>query len=147
MALAEIRFDGVTKTYAGGTTALRAIELTIASRELLVVLGPSGSGKTTLLRLIAGLESPDAGRVWIDGRDVTKVPVHRRDVAMVFQNPALYPHLSVFDNIAFGLRARGVERNRVRARVNTIAGLLGLDAMLLRRPAALSGGERQRVAI
>jgi ABC-type sugar transport system ATPase subunit len=145
--LAEIRFEGVTKTYAGGTPALSAIDLTIASRELLVVLGPSGSGKTTLLRLIAGLESPDTGRVWIDGRDVTRVPAHRRDVAMVFQNPALYPHLSVFDNIAFGLRARGGERNQVRAQVNTIAGLLGLDPLLWRRPAALSGGERQRVAI
>jgi ABC-type sugar transport system ATPase subunit len=124
-----------------------ALELTIASRELLVVLGPSGSGKTTLLRLIAGLESPDAGTVWIDGRDVTGLPPHRRDVAMVFQNPALYPHLTVFDNIAFGLRARGVPRNLLRTRVNTVAGLLGLDAMLRRRPSQLSGGERQRVAI
>jgi ABC-type sugar transport system ATPase subunit len=145
--LAEIGIRGVTRTYAGGTPALSAIDLTIAERELLVVLGPSGSGKTTLLRLIAGLESPDAGRVWIDGRDVTRVPAHRRDVAMVFQNPALYPHLSVADNIAFGLRARGVGRNQARAQVNTIAGLLGLDPLLRRRPAALSGGERQRVAI
>jgi ABC-type sugar transport system ATPase subunit len=145
--LAEIRIEGVTKSYAGGTPALSTIDLMIASRELLVVLGPSGSGKTTLLRLIAGLESPDTGRVWIDGRDVTRVPAHRRDVAMVFQNPALYPHLSVFDNIAFGLRARGAERNQVRAKVNTIAGLLGLDGLLQRRPAELSGGERQRVAI
>ncbi len=103
------------------------------------MLGPSGSGKTTLLRLIAGLESPDAGAVWIDGRDVTRVPAHRRDVAMVFQNPALYPHLSVFDNIAFGLRARGVPRNQVRAQVNTVAGLLGLDALLPRRPSAALG--------
>ena len=114
---------------------------------MLVILGPSGSGKTTLLRLLAGLESPDTGGVWMDGRDVTRVPPHRRDVAMVFQNPALYPHLSVFDNIAFGLRARGVPRSQMRARVNTIAGLLGLDALLTRRPAGLSGGERQRVAI
>jgi multiple sugar transport system ATP-binding protein len=146
-ALAEIRFEGVTKTYAGGTAALSAIDLTIASRELMVVLGPSGSGKTTLLRLIAGLERPDAGGVWIERREVTSVPPHRRDVAMVFQHPALYPHLSVFDNIAFGLRARGIEQNQVRAQVNTIAGLLGLDRLLRRRPAALSGGERQRVAI
>jgi multiple sugar transport system ATP-binding protein len=145
--LSEIGFRGVSKTYAGATPALSAIDLTIATRELLVVLGPSGSGKTTLLRLIAGLESPDAGGVWIDGRDVARVPPHRRDVAMVFQNPALYPHLTVFDNIAFGLRARGVPRNQVRVQVNTVAGLLGLDALLRRRPAALSGGERQRVAI
>jgi multiple sugar transport system ATP-binding protein len=147
MALAEIQFRQVTKTYPGGIPAIHAIDLTVASREFLVILGPSGSGKTTLLRLIAGLESPDGGGVWIDGRDVTMVPPHRRDVAMVFQNPALYPHLSVFDNIAFGLRARGVPRNQARAQVNTIAGLLGLDALLRRRPSVLSGGERQRVAI
>jgi multiple sugar transport system ATP-binding protein len=145
--LAEIQIRQLSKSYPGGVPAVEAIELSIAPRELLVVLGPSGSGKTTLLRLIAGLESPDAGGVWMDGREVTKVPPHRRDVAMVFQNPALYPHLSVFDNIAFGLRARGVPRNQVRAQVNTIAGLLGLDALLRRRPSALSGGERQRVAI
>jgi multiple sugar transport system ATP-binding protein len=146
-ALAEIQFRQVTKSYPGGIPALHAIDLTVVSRELLVVLGPSGSGKTTLLRLIAGLESPDAGGVWIDGRDMTRVPPHRRDVALVFQSPALYPHLSVFDNIAFGLRARGMPRNQTRAQVNTIAGLLGLDALLRRRPSALSGGERQRVAI
>jgi ABC-type sugar transport system ATPase subunit len=145
--LAEIQLREVTKSYAGGIPAVHAIDLTIAPRELLVVLGPSGSGKTTLLRLLAGLESPDAGGVWIDGRDMTGVPPHRRDVAMVFQNPPLYPHLSVFDNIAFGLRARGVSRNQARAQVNTVAGLLGLDALLGRRPSALSGGERQRVAI
>jgi ABC-type sugar transport system ATPase subunit len=145
--LADIEFRRVTKAYAGATPALIAMELTIASRERLVVLGPSGSGKTTLLRLLAGLEAPDSGGVWIDGRDVTRLPAHRRDVAMVFQNPALYPHLSVFDNIAFGLRARGVPRNQVRSQVNTVAGLLDLDGLLLRRPSQLSGGERQRVAI
>jgi ABC-type sugar transport system ATPase subunit len=146
-ALGEIEFRRVSKTYASGIPAVSAIDLAIAPRELLVIVGPSGSGKTTLLRLIAGLESPDTGGVWIDGRDVTKVPAFRRDVSMVFQHPALYPHLSVFDNIAFGLRARGVPRNQVRAQVNTVAGLLGLDALLLRRPGQLSGGERQRVAI
>jgi ABC-type sugar transport system ATPase subunit len=145
--LAEIEFRRVTKRFGGGNPVVAGIELSIASCELLVVLGPSGSGKTTLLRLLAGLESPDTGGVWMDGRDVTRVAPHRRDVAMVFQNPALYPHLSVFDNIAFGLRARGVPRSQVRARVNTMAGLLGLDALLTRRPAELSGGERQRVAI
>jgi ABC-type sugar transport system ATPase subunit len=145
--LAEIEFRQVTKTYPGGVPAVRAIDLAIAPGELLVVLGPSGSGKTSLLRLIAGLESPDAGSVWIDGRDVTKVPPHRREVAMVFQNPALYPHLSVFENVAFGPRARGVTANLARTQVNTIAGLLGFDALLHRRPSALSGGERQRVAI
>jgi ABC-type sugar transport system ATPase subunit len=145
--LAEIVLQRLSKSFSGGIPALEAIDLTIGSGELLVVLGPSGSGKTTLLRLIAGLESPSSGAIWIDGRDVTSVPPHRRDVAMVFQQAALYPHLSVFENLAFGLRARGIPRNQVRSKVNTVAGLLGLDPLLGRRPAALSGGERQRVAI
>lgn len=145
--MADIEFRRVTKSYDGRTPAVDAINLDVASRERLVILGASGSGKTTLLRLIAGLESPDSGEVWIDRRDVTDLSAHRRDVAMVFQHPALYPHLSVFENIAFGLRARGVPRNQLRARVNTVAGMLGLDALLLRRPSQLSGGEKQRVAI
>jgi ABC-type sugar transport system ATPase subunit len=145
--LAEIRLERLSKGYGGGAPVLDAVDVTIPSGELLVVLGPSGSGKTTLLRLIAGLESPTSGRVWIDGRDATGVRPDRRDVAMVFQQPALYPHLTVFDNLAFGLRARGFPRNQMRSRVNMIAGLLGLDALLARRPGALSGGERQRVAI
>ena len=126
---------------------MEAIDLKVASGELLVVLGPSGSGKSTLLRLIAGLEIPSAGALLIDDCDMTRVPPHRRDVAMVFQNPALYPHLTVFENLAFGLRARGVAWNQAISKVNTMAGLLGLDGLLGRRPAALSGGERQRVAI
>ena len=113
----------------------------------LVVLGPSGSGKTTLLRLIAGLESPDSGAILIDGQDTSGIPPHRRDVAMVFQNPALYPHLSVFDNLAFGFRARGTARAERRRRVHTMASMLGLEKLLNRRPAELSGGERQRVAL
>jgi ABC-type sugar transport system ATPase subunit len=145
--LAEIALRQLGKSFASGVAALGPIDLTIASGELLVVLGPSGSGKTTMLRLIAGLESPSAGEVAIGGRPMTRVPPHRRDVAMVFQNPALYPHLTVFDNLAFGLRARGVPRHQARVKVNTIAGWLGLDRLLGRRPAALSGGERQRVAI
>jgi multiple sugar transport system ATP-binding protein len=127
--------------------ALQPIDLLIAAGELLVILGPSGSGKSTLLRLIAGLETPSQGEIWIDGRDVTRVPPHQRDAAMVFQHPALYPHLSVFDNLVFGLKRRGVSRSEARARVNTAAGILGLDRLLERRPSALSGGERQRVAI
>lgn len=145
--MAEIELRDISKSYGGGRPAVTGVDLTIAPRERMVVVGPSGSGKSTLLRLIAGLETPDSGSIRIDGRDVTGVPPHRRDVAMVFQNPALYPHLSVLDNLAFGLRARGLDRNQVRARVNTIAGLLGLDAMLQRRPSELSGGERQRVAL
>ena len=146
-SLAGIELRQLSKGHPGGVRALEAVDLSVRSGELLVVLGPSGSGKTTLLRLIAGLESPSSGALSIDGRDMTPVPPHRRDVAMVFQNPALYPHLTVFENLAFGLRARGVPRNQAMTKVNTMAGLLGLDGLLGRRPAALSGGERQRVAI
>src|SRR5262249_60907761 len=112
-----------------------------------VGLGPAASGKTPWRGLTAGLEPPSFGSVWFDGRDMSRVPPHRRDVAMVFQNPVVYPHLSVIDNLAFGMRARGVSRNQARTQVNTIAGILGLDRVLARRPGALSGGERQRVAI
>jgi ABC-type sugar transport system ATPase subunit len=126
---------------------LRPIELMVSSGELVVVLGPSGSGKTTLLRLIAGLEPPSSGTVWIGGQDVTGAPAHKRDVAMVFQHAVLYPHLSVFDNLAFGIRSRNYPRRQLRPTVNSIAGMLELDRLLSRRPAQLSGGERQRVAI
>jgi ABC-type sugar transport system ATPase subunit len=145
--LAQIEIRQLSKVFPGAIDALRPVDLKISKGELLVVLGPSGSGKSTMLRLIAGLEAPSAGSVWFDGVNVTDVPPHRRDVAMVFQHPALYPHLSVFDNLAFGLQTRGVSRSQVRARVNTVAGMLGLDHALTRRPAALSGGEKQRVAI
>ena len=145
--MSQIEIRQLAKVYPGAIAALRPVDLTIGKGELLVVLGPSGSGKSTLLRLIAGLEAPTAGSVLFDGVNVTDVPPHRRDVAMVFQHPALYPHLSAFDNLAFGLRTRGLSRSQARARVNTVAGMLGLDHVLTRRPAALSGGERQRVAI
>jgi multiple sugar transport system ATP-binding protein len=145
--LAGIELRRLSKGFPRGVPALEAIDLSVAPGELLVVLGPSGSGKTTLLRLIAGLESPSSGGLSIGDREMTRVPPHRRDVAMVFQNPALYPHLTVSENLAFGLRARGIPRNQTMSRVNTMAGLLGLDGLLGRRPSALSGGERQRVAI
>jgi multiple sugar transport system ATP-binding protein len=145
--LAQIELRQLAKVFPGGIDALQPVDLTISRGELLVVLGPSGSGKSTLLRLIAGLEAASAGSVWFEGRDMTAVPPHRRDVAMVFQHPALYPHLSVFDNLAFGLKAHGVSRSQARTKVNTVAGMLGLDHVLTRRPSALSGGERQRVAI
>src|SRR5262249_45822384 len=123
------------------------MDVSVPSGEMLVLLGPSGSGKSTILRLIAGLERPSSGTVYIEGRDMRGVPPHRRDVAMVFQNPALYPHLSVFNNLAFGARARGIARAETRLRVNKVAGMLGVDRLLNRRPSALSGGERQRVSI
>jgi multiple sugar transport system ATP-binding protein len=146
-ALAQIELRRLAKSFPSGTHALHAIDLTIDAGELVIVLGPSGSGKSTLLRLIAGLESPSNGGVWVEGNEITHLPPHQRDVAMVFQHPALYPHLTVADNLAFGLRARGLKRAQTRSKVNTIAGILGLDHVLTRRPNALSGGERQRVAI
>jgi ABC-type sugar transport system ATPase subunit len=114
---------------------------------LLAVLGPSGSGKSTVLRIVAGLDRPDAGRVFLDGRDVTAEDPGRRGIAMVFQSFALFPHLSVEDNIGFGLSARRMPRAESRARVRESAAQLGLEDLLGRRPGALSGGERQRVAL
>ena len=128
-------------------TALNGVELEARSGELLVVVGPSGSGKTTLLRCIAGLEEPDLGRVEVSGRDVTKSRPGERDVAMVFQDFALYPHLSARDNVAFGLRARGLDDAQVDERVGEVAALLALNGVLDRKPGQLSGGERQRVAL
>jgi multiple sugar transport system ATP-binding protein len=145
--LASIELQKLAKAYPGRIDALRPLDVSVHSGELLVLLGPSGSGKSTILRLIAGLERPSSGTVCIDGHDMEGTPPHRRDVAMVFQNPALYPHLSVFNNLAFGARRRGVSRAETRSRVNNVAGMLGLDRVLGRRPSALSGGERQRVAI
>ena len=145
--MAQIELRQINKVFPGGTAAVAPIDLTISSGELLVVLGPSGSGKSTLLRMIAGLDTPTGGSVWFDGQEMTRIPPHRRDVAMVFQHPALYPHLSVLDNLAFGLRARGIPRAQARSKVNSVAGILELDKLLTRRPNALSGGERQRVAI
>ncbi len=145
--MAQIELRQLAKIFAGGVTAVEPADLAINHGELLVILGPSGSGKSTLLRLIAGLDRPTSGSVWFGGREMTKVAPHQRDVAMVFQHPVLYPHLSVFENLAFGLRARGITGGKARTKVNTVAGMLGLDHVLGRRPSALSGGERQRVAI
>jgi multiple sugar transport system ATP-binding protein len=131
----------------GAVEALRGIELSVEPGELVAVLGASGSGKSTLLRAIAGLEPADGGRVLIDGQDQARVPPARRGVAMVFQSFALFPHLSVERNIAFGLRARGEPANIVAERVRETAGALRLDGLLDRRPGELSGGERQRVAL
>jgi ABC-type sugar transport system ATPase subunit len=143
----RIELVEVSKAYAPGSSALDAIDLAIEGGQRLAVLGPSGSGKTTLLRLIAGLETPDSGRILIGGRDMSRVPPNRRNLAMVFQNPALYPYLSVGDNLKFGLKAQGVGRVERALRVGEIADMLNLWKVLPRRPDALSGGERQRVAL
>jgi ABC-type sugar transport system ATPase subunit len=145
--LAQVELRQVSKVYPGAIQALTDVNLAIADGEFLVVVGPSGSGKSTLLRLIAGLETPTAGSIWIDDRRADGLAPHARDVAMVFQTPALYPHLTAFENVAFGLRARGVAAHEVRSRVSEAAERLGLIALLERRPRAMSGGQRQRVAL
>ncbi|HYK82795.1 MAG TPA: ABC transporter ATP-binding protein [Gemmatimonadales bacterium] len=146
--MASVTLRRLTQTYGGDArSALEDLSLEVRAGELLVLLGPSGSGKTTLLRCIAGLEEPSAGEILIGDRDVTHVPPASRDVAMVFQNAALYPHLTVRANIGFGLEVRHVPAPEVARRVAETAERLGITALLDRRPAELSGGERQRVAL
>jgi multiple sugar transport system ATP-binding protein len=146
--MATVALRGLVRRYEGAeTAALAGLDLEVNDGELLVLVGPSGCGKSTALRLVAGLDTPDAGSIAIDGRDVSRVPPQDRDVAMVFQGYALYPHLSARDNIAFPLKMRGVPAKERDARVEEAAALLGLSRLLHRRPGELSGGERQRVAM
>jgi ABC-type sugar transport system ATPase subunit len=142
----RVRFEGVAKRF-GAHAALRNVDLDVHAGECLVLLGPSGCGKTTLLRLLAGLERADAGRISIGDRVVDDIDPAARDVAMVFQNYALYPHFTVFENIAFPLRARRVAPAEIDARVRAAAARVALDSLLDRRPAQLSGGPQQRVAL
>jgi putrescine transport system ATP-binding protein len=141
-----VRFEGVTKRFSG-VSAVSALSLEIFQGEFFALLGPSGCGKTTLLRLLAGLESPDKGRVLLDGADLTAVPPHRRPVNMMFQSYALFPHLSVAGNVAFGLKEDGLPRPEIAKRVADMLALLRLDGFERRKPHQLSGGERQRVAL
>jgi ABC-type sugar transport system ATPase subunit len=145
--MASITLEHVGKTYPNGHVAARYLNLAIRDGELLVLVGPSGSGKSTVLRLIAGLERPTSGRILIDGEDVTDIPPERRDLAMVFQSYALYPHKSVRENLAFGLRVRRLAAPEIRERVLRVAATLGIASLLDRKPAQLSGGQRQRVAL
>src|SRR5436305_3171185 len=144
--MAEITLDHVGKAFSG-TTAVDDVSLEIADGEFLVLVGPSGCGKSTLLRLIAGLEEPTSGSIAIGGRDVTELAPRERDIAMVFQSYALYPHMTVRQNLGYGLKARKTPKAEIAREVDGVAGLLGLSALLDRRPAELSGGQRQRVAM
>ena len=146
--MAQVTLEQVGKTYPGGVEAVRDLSLRVDDGELVALVGPSGSGKTTLLRLIAGLETPTSGAIRIGGKVVNDVPPHRREVAMVFQRPALYPHLSVRANLGFGLRVRRWFGQKMdEAEIERVAGLLGLADVLERRPDTLSGGQQQRVAL
>ena len=145
--MAEIVLDDVWKIYPDGTVAVEGLDLDIDDKEFVVFVGPSGCGKTTALRMIAGLESITQGTVRIGDRVVNDVPPKERDIAMVFQNYALYPHMTVFDNMAFGLKLQKVPKQEINTRVQEAARILGLDELLNRKPAALSGGQRQRVAM
>jgi multiple sugar transport system ATP-binding protein len=146
--MAVVSIEGLSKQYAGsGDFAVRSVSLAVADGEFMVLLGPSGCGKSSVLRMIAGLEPITAGTVSIDGRVMNQVPAKDRDIAMVFQSYALYPHMSVRDNLAFGLRRRNVPTTEIARRVQDVAGRLGLAPLLARKPHALSGGQRQRVAL
>ena len=144
--MARIRFDGVSKRY-GDVVAVRSLNLDIRDREFVVLLGPSGCGKSTTLNVIAGLEEASEGELWFDNEVVNHIPPHHRDVAMVFQSYALYPHKTAYENIAFGLRMRGVAPAEVERRVQDAAKKLDITSLLGRRPSQLSGGQRQRVAL
>ncbi|WP_280493002.1 ABC transporter ATP-binding protein [Nocardia asiatica] len=144
--MARLRIEAVSKRF-GAAHAVREVSLDIADGEFMVLLGPSGCGKSTLLRMIAGLEDPSDGRILLDDRDITHQAPQQRDLAMVFQSYALYPHLTVAKNIGFPLRARRTPRAKVAERVSEVAAVLGLTELLRRRPSALSGGQRQRVAL
>ncbi len=145
--VARIELEGVTKVFSGGVVAVDDVDLQVEDGEFLVLVGPSGCGKSTLLRIVAGLDEPTDGRVLIDGRDVTDSAPRRRDLAMVFQTYALYPHMSVRQNLGYGLRVRRTSKAELRRRVEEVAAMLGLEDLLDRRPAQLSGGQRQRVAM
>ena len=141
-----LRIDAVVKTF-GGFRAVDALSLDIHAGEFFALLGPSGCGKTTLLRMLAGFETPDAGRILLDGKDIAQVPPHQRPINMMFQSYALIPHLSVRDNIAFGLKRAGLPSSDIDARVAEMVALVKLEGMEKRKPDHLSGGQRQRVAL
>jgi len=145
--MAQVLLEGVSKTYPGNVVAVKEATLDIADEEFMVIVGPSGCGKTTTLRMIAGLEEITDGKISIGNRVVNDVPPKDRDIAMVFQNYALYPHMTVFQNMAFGLKLRKYPKDQIKQRVEETAEMLGILELLKRKPKALSGGQRQRVAL
>ena len=145
--MAAIELEGLTKVYGDGTRAVHELDLEIADGEFVVFVGPSGCGKTSALRMIAGLEDISGGTVRVGGDVVNDLPPRARDIAMIFQNYALYPHMNVYDNMGFGLKMRGLDKAEIRRRVEAAARVLGLSEVLTKRPRHLSGGQRQRVAM
>jgi multiple sugar transport system ATP-binding protein len=145
--MATVEMKSITKVYEGNVQAVKNADITIQDKEFVVLVGPSGCGKTTTLRMVAGLEDITAGELYIDGKLVNDVPPKDRDIAMVFQNYALYPHMSVYDNMAFGLKIRKFAKEDIRSRVAEAAKILDIEELLERKPKALSGGQRQRVAV
>jgi len=145
--MATVLLKNVTKIYEGSSVAVKNVSLEINDKEFVVLVGPSGCGKSTALRMIAGLEEITSGEIYIDGKIVNNIPPKDRDIAMVFQNYALYPHMSVFENIAFGLKLRNYDKNEIKQRVEEAAVILNLQDYLNRKPRQLSGGQRQRVAV
>jgi sn-glycerol 3-phosphate transport system ATP-binding protein len=145
--MADVTFHGVTKVFPGPTVAVDDLSITAEDGEFLILVGPSGCGKTTALRMVAGLEKPTSGSISIGGEDITDLSPRERDIAMVFQNYALYPHMSVYKNLAFGLKQRKTPKAEIQRRVRDVSAMLGLDDLLGRKPGQLSGGQRQRVAM
>src|SRR5260370_898462 len=145
--MASVSYDHVTKRFSGGTLAVNDFNLEVKDTEFMVLVGPSGCGKSTALRMLAGLEEVTEGEIKIGDKVVHDMPPRDRDIAMVFRSDALYPHMTVFDNLAFGLRMRGTPRDDIERRVNAAANILELGPLLKRKPRQLSGGQRQRVAL
>ena len=145
--MAQVSLQNVSKSFPGGTKAVNNINLGVENKEFMILVGPSGCGKSTTLRMIAGLEEVSEGDIYIGDKRVNDIPAKDRDIAMVFQNYALYPHMSVFENMAFGLKLRRYSKNEILQRVNETGDILGIRHLFNRRPKELSGGERQRVAV
>ena len=145
--MASLSLKNINKVYPGNVTAVKDFNLEIADEEFIVLVGPSGCGKSTTLRMVAGLEAITSGELYIDGQLMNKVPPKKRDIAMVFQSYALYPHMTVYENMSFGLKLRRVPKSDIDRRVHEAAAILGIEDLLKRKPGALSGGQRQRVAL